>query len=357
LPNTSCPAFSSPALEFLIASKLHAKTVNYYLDHSLLDPATVKFVSGPVMAYISQYALLYPNHLLRAPQSFLDKMLSRIIQSFTIPSAQWAHGPIPSGDLNILASLPRVMLLEAGARSLNPLLSIPSKPLNKDTLNTLARVFHGPLTPKESQSDNQTTPDQNLTSPQAEAAAARVLYLLYLNEHPDIWNNVVVVADILAMPDIALAAISSIKAVLTANWEVVTSDDSSALVSSSRFRVPTEAQVSRLGPAARGTLPASGLWALLVPPALTVVLPYLFKPPQTYANSVAGGAGDTESAVWRIATAKFDVLVALQAAAKGADGGIEGFSDLVRTIDRRVVDGPWGPPNQEVGSRVDALEL
>jgi hypothetical protein len=330
--------------------------MNYYLDPTLLDPATATYVSGPVMGYISRYALLYPNHLLRAPQSFLDKILSQIFQSFAIPSAQWAHGSVPSGDLNILACLPRVMLLEAGTRSLNPLLSIPAKPLNKDTLNTLARVFHGPVISEESQSESQSTRDQDFTSPRAEAAAARVLYLLYLNENPELWSNVVVAADILAMQDVALAAISFIKSVLTANWEVIRSDDSPGLLTSSRFSVPTEAEVSRLGPAPEGSLPASGPWALLVPPALTVVLPYLFKQPQTYANFVAGGAGDTESAVWRVASAKFDVLVALQAGLKKENGLMEGFSDLVRTIDRRVAAGPWEPPNQ-AGSRVDVLEL
>ncbi|EER40423.1 predicted protein [Histoplasma capsulatum H143] len=59
-----------------------------------------------------------------------------------------------------------------------------------------------------------------------------------------------------------------------------------------RFGIPTDDQISKLGPSTQGKLPASGLWALFVPPALTEVLPYLFKAPQTYNNFVADGARD-----------------------------------------------------------------
>ncbi|PGH07533.1 hypothetical protein AJ79_06268 [Helicocarpus griseus UAMH5409] len=353
----SYPLFSSPSLEYLVSSGLHGKIMNYYLEPAILDPASAPFLSGPVMGYISQYAILYPNHLLQQPQSFLDNILSRISEAFDIESVKWAHGPVPSGDLDILASLPRVMLVEAGNRWINPLQSIPTKPVNNHVLDTLGRIFKGPPS-LEGTSDVLVNPlDKNPTSPRAEAAASRVLYLRYLNEHPDLWANVVAAADILAMQDNALAAIAFIKSVLTANWIVIPPNEASAgPLTGSRFGIPTEDQVSRLGPSTQGRLPASGLWALLVPPALTEVLPYLFKAPQTYANFVAGGAADTESAVWRIATVKFDALVALQAEVKKAEGSLEGFNDIIRTLNKRVADGPWGPPSQ-VGSRIDALEL
>ncbi|PGH20326.1 hypothetical protein AJ80_03593 [Polytolypa hystricis UAMH7299] len=348
--------FASPALEYLVSSGLHNKIINHYLDPSGLDSASVTFLAGPVMGYISQYAILYPNHLLQSPQSFLDKLLHRISSSFAIPSAQWAHGPVPSGDLNILASLPRALLLEAANRGIDPLDSIPAKPVNKHTLDTLGRIFHGPPKVENFPPGNTDQLEQNPTSPRLEAAAARVLYLLYLNNHPQLWSSVVAVADILAMQDVALAAIDFIKAVLTANWAVILPDAKSSTLSTSRFGVPSEDQVAQLGPSSQGALPASGMWALLVPPALTVVLPYLFKAPQTYANFVAGGAGDTESAVWKIATSKFDALLALQTAVISSGERMDGFEDIIRTLNRRVADGPWGPPSQ-IGSRIEALEL
>lgn len=351
-PSSNCSKFSSPALDFLVSKDLHKKVMGFYLDPSTLDPVDINYLTGPVMAYVSQYALCYPNHLLQQPQSFLDQILCRIDQSFAIPSAQWAHGPVPTGDLNVLGCLPRVMLVQATSRSRNPLLSIPSKPANKDVLNTLARVFHGPSKSIRSQSTDADPQANSLTTIRSEIAAARVLYFLYLNENPDLWANIVAAADIVAMQDVALSAISFIKAILTANWEVAPEEDSSA----NRFGLPTEAEVSRLGPASEGTLPTSGLWAILTPPSLTIVLPYLFKPPQTYANYVAGGAADPESAVWKLATAKFDVLLSLDSALRDTSEKLEGFEDVIRTVERRVADGPWGP-RREVGSRIDALEL
>ncbi|KAL1956251.1 hypothetical protein VTO42DRAFT_7511 [Malbranchea cinnamomea] len=352
-----CPPFSSPSLEFLLATGLHDRVMNYYIEPSALDPAVSTYLSGPVMSYVSQYALLYPNHLLERPQPILDKLLTRIGEAFDIPSVKWAHGPIPSGDLNLLASLPRVMLLEAGTRSLNPLLSIPPKPLHKDTLDTLGRIFHGlPKPPEKLSSGQQAVLEQNPTSPRSEAAAARMLYLHYLNKHPSLWANVVAAADIVAMQDTALAAIGLIKQIATANWEVIPADAAPAPAARTRFPLPTEDQVSSLNPSTEGNFPATGAWALLVPPALTTVMPYLFKPPQTYANFVAGGAGDTESAIWRIATAKYDALVSLHNTIERIGGDMNGMEELLTTLKRRVADGPWGPVSL-VGSRVDALEL
>lgn len=357
LSTIPCPPSSSPSLEFLHSAGLHTKVLNYYMDPRTLDRAVSTYLSGPVMSYVSRYASLYPNHLLQNPQHVLDKLLSRITDSFEIPSPQWAHGPVPSGDLHIVASLPRVMLLEAGTRSLNPLLSVPPNPPHKDTLDALSRVFHGlPEELEKPSPEQQTELERNLTSPRAEAVAARVLYLQYLNEHPGLWVNVVAAAETLAIKDNALAAIGLIKAVASANWDVISADSPSTTLTSSRFPVPTEAQVSRLGPSTQGMLPQSGAWALLVPPALTTVLPYLFKAPQTYANFVAGGAADTESAVWRVATAKYDALVTLERSVEGIGGQMDGMEELMSTLKRRVAEGPWGPMTQ-VGSRVDALEL
>ncbi|KMU84714.1 hypothetical protein CIHG_02498 [Coccidioides immitis H538.4] len=217
----SHPIFSSPSLDFLVSSGLHDRIMKYFVEPSTLDPAEAAYLSGPIMA-------------------FLDKILTRTLQSFDMPSVQWAHGAVPS--------------------------------------------------------------------------------------------------------------------VATANWDVIKQGSTSEGITTARFAIPTEDEVERLGPASQGNLPLHGAWALLVPPALTVVLPYLFKDPQTHANFVAGGRGDTESAVWRIATAKYDALVALESSIERIGGSTNGVEDVIRTMKRRVAQGPWGNTSQ-IGSRVDALEL
>jgi hypothetical protein len=348
-PHSASP-FSSRALDFLIGQDLHEMILGYYLDTSKLDSVDATFLSSPIMAYVSQYAQLYPNHLLQSPRDLLDRILARIHRSLAIPSAQWAHGTVPTGDLTVLASLPRVMLVEASRRSLNPLQAVPSNPANKDCLNTLAQIFHGP--PK---TENTVLSDAP-TDSKKEAVAARILYFTYLNNHASFWQNIVTTADIVAMPDVALSAIALIRAVITANWKVLTAEEARDIPGGPPFKLPAEDELNRVAFSTSGVLPTSGSWAVLAPPALTTVLPYLFKPPQSYANFVGGGARDPESAVWRIATAKYDVLVALHDALKESSAQAEDFADIVRTLGQRVREGPWGPATQ-VGSRVDAIEM
>ncbi|GAD91918.1 hypothetical protein ANI_1_86154 [Paecilomyces variotii No. 5] len=352
----SASTVSSPALDFLEAQGLHSTLLGYYLsDGSQLEITDLLYLSSPIMAYVARYAQMYPNHLLQNSQETLDKILEKINRSFAISSAQWAHGAVPTGDLIILSCLPRVMLVEAGRRSLNPLLELPTNPPNRECYEALARIFQGPPKPQQLQSGDLSSPTATPTNWQKEAAAARVLYFTYLNSHANMWTDITTAADIVAMPDVALAALSLTKAVITANWEPLSKEaDTDSAVS--HFRLPTEDEFGRLSPSSQGILPLTGCWAVLAPPALTSVLPYLFKPPPSYANFVGGGRGDTESAVWRIATAKYDVLVSLHGALKENRGQMEGFDDILRTLAQRVAQGPWGPTSQ-AGSRVDALEM
>ncbi|KAH8702488.1 hypothetical protein BGW36DRAFT_372952 [Talaromyces proteolyticus] len=339
--------FSSRALDFLVEQKLHQKILKFYLDPSQVDPIDITFLDSPITAYVAQYSQLYPNHLLQNPREVLDSILSRIHRSFSIPSAQWAHGQVPIGDLSILASLPRVMLVEASQRSLNPLQAIPSNPPNKDCFNTLTKVFHGPL------KSSATVLGEASTDMYREAVSARTLYFAYLNEHASLWKDITASADIVSMKDVALSAIALIRGIVTANWDVLSADKAHQVPDTSAFKLPSEDELSTNGP---GKLPTSGPWAILTPPALTTVLPYLFKPPLSYSNFVAGGVGDVDSAVWRMATAKYDVLVDFYNALKRSSDQVDGFEDIIKTLEQRVRDGPQGPVVQ-VGSRVEALDL
>ncbi|KOS42644.1 hypothetical protein ACN38_g6488 [Penicillium nordicum] len=337
----STSTFSSPALDFLVEHELHSKVLTYYLDESKLDSVDLLYLSGPVMAYVARYAEMYPNHLLQNPSTLLDGIISRINRSLAIPTAQWAHGEVPTGHLAILASLPRVLLVEAGKHGANPVLAIPTNPPNGEALDVLAKIFHGPLRTRLTDSMNLNISGSTPTDWDREAAAARILYFLYVNQHPTFWDNVVGAADVLVMKDIALSAITFMKAITTANWKP--SPSAPANANSSRFQLPSEAGLGQLSPATNGVFPTSGAWAVLTPPALTTLLPYLFKPPRSYADFVGGGAGDSQSVVWKVATAKHDVLVALHNRLQETDGQVEGFEDIMRTLQQRVNDGPWGP--------------
>lgn len=345
--------FSSRALDFLLERNLHQRVLGYYLDPSQLDSIDISFLASPIMAYVAQYAHLYPNHLLKSPRELLDKILSRIHKALDIPSAQWAHGETPLGDLTILGSLPRVLLIEASRRSLSPLQAVPANPPNRACYQTLAKVFHGP--PSIAASDTAAGVTDAPTDVLKESVAARILYFTYLSAHANLWQNVVTAADIVAMKDVALGAIAMIGAVVTANWNTLSIEDAQR-ISASPFKLPSEDELNRQASTGPGLLPTTGSWAVLTPPALTTVLPYLFKPPLSYSNFVAGGAGDPESAIWKLATAKYDVLVDLHSKLKDSAARVEGFEDIVQTLEQRIRDGPQGPAIQ-VGSRVEALEL
>lgn len=351
----SASTFSSPALDFLISEKLHSQILEYYLDDSKLDPVDQIYLAGPVMGYVARYAESYPNHFLQNPSTLLDGIISRISRALAIPTAQWAHGEVPTGHLEILACLPRVLLIEAGKHGANPLLTIPSSPVNGQALDVLGKIFQGPPRTHDSNSMDLNTSGQTPTDWHHEAAAARILYFLYLNEHPTFWTEVVASADILVMKEVALSAIAFMTAIVKANWQPLP-PASHASSASSRFRLPSEESLGQLSPASSGLLPLSGSWAVLTPPALTTLLPYLFKPPRSYAEFVGGGAGDSQNAVWKVATAKHEVLVALYDQLQQSGGQMEGFEDILRTLRQRVNEGPLGPV-QAGASQVETVGL
>ncbi|GLA50537.1 hypothetical protein AnigIFM63604_006831 [Aspergillus niger] len=342
----SASTFSSPALDFLISHKIHSTLLEYYLDESKLDAVDLAYLCGPIMTYVAQYAELYPNHFLQNPQYLLDRILSRIAASVAVSSSQWAHGPVPSGQLNVLSCLPRVLLVEASKQGLNPVLALPTSPPNKEALDVLAKILHGPVKQDLTDSMELNASGQMPTDWHKEAAAARALYFMYTNHHANFWTDVVATADILAMKDVSLASISLMKSLITANWQILTGEVTSSVPGTSRYQLPTEQALESLSPATQGVLPSSGAWAALTPPALTILLPYLFKPPRSYAEFVGGGAGDSQHAVWKVATAKHEVLVALYDCLKENGGQMEGFEDIMRTLRQRVNEGPWGPVSQ-----------
>ncbi|EPS34768.1 hypothetical protein PDE_09732 [Penicillium oxalicum 114-2] len=351
----SASTFSSPALDFLISAGVHEKVISYYLDDSKLEPVDLIYLSGPTMAYIAKYAELYPNHILTNPSTVLDGIIARINRALAVSSTQWAQGNVPTGHLSILASLPRALIIEAGRHGLNPLLRIPTSPPNGEAFDVLGKIFHGPTRTTMPDAMDLNASGQTPTDWHREAGAARALYFMYLNHNPGFWSDIVSAADVLAMKDVALSAIAFMNAIVLANWEPPY-PASHVENNSSRFKLPSEEELGKLSPAPSGLLPLSGPWAVLTPPALTTLLPYLFKPPRTYAEFVGGGAGDSQHAVWKVATAKHEVLVALYNRLREAGGQAEGFEDILRTLRQRVNEGPAGPV-QSTAPQVEAIGL
>jgi hypothetical protein len=135
--------------------------------------------------------------------------------------------------------------------------------------------------------------------------------------------------------DLSLSAIRCLRAVITASWST-----------KPEYLVPT-----------RIATPESGHLAILSPPALEYALPYLLKPPQTFSN-IVGGRGDTESAAYKIAAAKYECVLAFQKriAEQARQRPGEGFEEIQNTLLKRVVEGPLSRAG-EVGTSIATMEL
>ena len=329
----------SAGLVYLLRSGSHLRTIGIYTNPNSTDPTESMFLYGPAANYIATYASVYPKHFRSSP---IPKHVNRrLMVAFDLSAARWAHAESPKHDLHLVASLPRSVLLpttgdSAASWRLTPLSLLPSKATNPDVLNTLATVFHGPE--KETVTFPPGSPLANGSHSQQadESAAARTLYLHYLANNPSMWKDIVRHADTVALMNLALAAINCLISVITAKWSTATD---MALPSSS---IAT---------------PDTGYLAILSPPALEYALPYLLKPPQTFANLV-GGRGDTESAAYKIAAAKYDALRALHGklVVQVEQGPREGYEDILATLSKRLAEGPLSREG-EVGGRIDTLEL
>lgn len=170
---------------------------------------------------------------------------------------------------------------------------------------------------------------------EAESRAARSLYFIYLSHNDRLWSDVVTCAETPALKENALAAINLISAVITANWSTSSGSSSSGATN-------------------------TGIEAMFMPPALSSVIPYLLRPSQSFSNLV-GGRGDAESAAYRLAMAKFDVLRALHSRLNTLLEGrppdeVREKKQIADAVSARLAEGPWAR-GAEVGGRIGTLEL
>ncbi|KAL8898165.1 MAG: hypothetical protein Q9207_006847 [Kuettlingeria erythrocarpa] len=331
---------SSPSLDFLLHWQLHSRTLSYYVEpdrHSSLD---ITYLYSRAANYLASFCSYYPDRF-RGPEC--TEVLHRVEEALRAVSlGQWAQDMIPKHDLHVMASLPGHSLLPDPLHR-TPLFLLPTRPLNAAALQTLATVFRGPRTGTTNQVEtNESKP------------AARALYFLYLHHNPHMWADVVKGAETVALKDAALAAIGLIDAVINASWGPLPPSGEGTTTNPS-LSLPTETELARKCQSAQ-PLPPSGVLAILAPPAIEAVLPYLLRPAQTFSNLVGGGKGDVESAAYRIAAAKYDVVLSLKARVREVVRETGELEEVLGVIDRRLAMGVLGGQG-EVGGRVGTLEL
>ena len=325
----------SLALRYLIAQGLHARTTAMYLGTSL-DPVESMFLYGPAANYIATYASNFSDHFLASQMP--KQVNERLMRAFALAPAKWAHGDYPKHDLHLTASMPRKTLLPngdgSGSWNSSPLSLLPSRSTNPDVLHTLATVFYGPHKQVLNFPPSSPLPGQD-DGDSTEAAAARALYFHYIANNQRLWNDIATHADTVALMDLALSAVSCLRAVITANWST-----------KPNFTLPNTIAT-----------PDQGHVAILTPPSLEYALPYLLKPPQTFSNLV-GGRGDAESAAYKIAAAKFDALRALHTrlTVQVEQQPGEGYEEILTTVSKRLAEGPLSREG-EIGGRIGTLDL
>ncbi|KAL8644441.1 MAG: hypothetical protein Q9226_007762 [Calogaya cf. arnoldii] len=325
----------------------HTRTLSYYLDstkHSSLDST---YLYGRSANYLATYCSHHPTHFMSF-QPVVDSTIARLLGVLRkMTPGQWAQGTTPKHDLHVLASLPRQALIPT-ATTTSPLFLLSAKPPSEDALQTLATVFQGPKT--EGSTANHIDQDQE----SQQRSAARALYWLYFDQYPGLWRDVVKAAETVALKDAALAAIALINAVVTASWGPLPSE-SNPDHNQGPYALPTEKQLATICHASEN-LPSIGLLAILSPPALETVLPYLLRPAQTFSNLVGGGKGDVESAAYRVAAAKYDTLVSLKSRLQEYVQETGQLKEVVDVVDKRLALGPMGGTS-EIGGRVGTLDL
>jgi len=397
---------TSPSLSYLKSKKLHSAAMSYWLnpDDPKHDPIDLKFLYSASAHYIATYASTYPQDFLQSSES--EQIVKRLSQSLDISANQWAHGQSPKHDLNILASLPRLSLLPQRSRGTgkqsSPLLLIPSKITNADALTALSIILHSPSRGKIEEltygtngfkpaSLSNSTTEANDTN----ASAIYALWTSYLHYHDSFYADLLTHADTLAFPDRALAAINLIFAIASSQYSPLPDDTSaestttppiptttatttlsdhsipSHQASSSTSPIPTIPTATQLAtllslPPASLLPPINAHSPVLSPSARSTLLPWLLRPPKSFAHLV-GGRGDAESAAYRAAMARWELVLLVKRKVEvymedrgGSNGGQkEDLSWMQEALEGRVRDGIWGRDGAggEVGGRVATLQL
>lgn len=318
---SSIPATSSPSLEFLVASGLHQRALNYYSRSEDFEAFEIQFLGGAQIRYLCTYADLYPEHFMQK-EDLARSIIDRLNQNLQISGARWAHGSSPVQDLNVLAHLPSIALVRASMSDENPLLLLPTNPANADALATLRQIFHGPNL-DEPKSSESLVAESGPSSKGYRAASARVLFYQYHDKHPEFWSNIVAAMNVLAMPQAAVAAIALVKSILIAVWAQLAPDTPD---NPGPLSLPTEQNLRNL---CGGNVSKTGMAEVLN--AGESVIQSLLTPLKSM-----GGDAEAARLAWRLGREKFDLLVLMSDLMKKGVGKDEVSSQVWRNIGGRI---------------------
>ncbi|KAF2748202.1 hypothetical protein M011DRAFT_494046 [Sporormia fimetaria CBS 119925] len=318
---------SSLSLEFLKQQGIHAGIIKTYTDD--IPSLERNFLETCNARYIAEYVSHYPENFEKSAEL-------KTIRDYIQRDIRKCH---PS-DLSIVAAMPRSSLVPDAFGGVGwdscILLDIPLVRTTPDALKTLSVIFHGP--PEKELTFPPSAVEVGTTSRHlAEKAYARLLTSLYYTKNPDFFQELVKHAETVAMKEHALAALTIIGAIVTANW------DAKALPE--RLSSHSDPVLLRLQ-----QFPETGVAAVVEPAISGQLLPYLLRPATSFSNLV-GGRGGVEDAAYQVAMAKFDVLRHLRDRLESEGGR----SQLLGLVQRRVSEGPWGVGGN-AGSRIGTLE-
>ncbi|KAI9851178.1 MAG: hypothetical protein M1838_004287 [Thelocarpon superellum] len=342
-------------LAYLEARGLHAGVLDLYLPSESSMLPVVRMLDGAVAQYVASYAIFYPEHLMAAKHHgslLINAILARLVQgnSFTMNASDSFHplstDPMTADEKQVLVSLPRTALLLNGFKgsgseayhswSSSSLSRLSLGKPDPNALRTLASLFRGPIGPSNFPRSGTAWDGVMPTPLHHDRAASRALYFCWLNRTPGFWPDVVRHAETMVLPEMALAALEFMAAIIDASWALLPDappgDDPETDV-----RHPTEVELRLLfGATSPLGLPTTGLEAILSPPVADVVLPYLCSPPKTF-TSLLHGLTDGANATNQIARSKYAVVTLLHRQMRRA--AKSGYT--MELVAAAVSRGPW----------------
>ncbi|KAI5291743.1 hypothetical protein KEM54_000803 [Ascosphaera aggregata] len=337
---------SSPSLNYLIESGLHQKNIHIYTGESQDTSADESFSKNAFTAYVAQYIGLYPKHFMSLSSPEVGKILSQVYQRIDVPRSRWANGPNIREELDLVTAIPRVLLLE------RPMIlsAIPCDPMTPLALDTLAKVFAGP-SPADLDRPTNSAPQSYTIEWIREAAAARVLYIKYLLEHPDLWDRITKALETLVLSETALAACNFVLSLLHSHWEIPSAVSTPESGKVEKYVSSDKELREQLGLDETEELPKSGLWAILHPSALRRFIPHMLNSP--YSAKRGDFRGTTRH---ELVMRKFDILKEIERQLKENDAARDGaMKDVLRAFEERVRKGPLGNQREETHPQIATM--
>ena len=304
-------------LRFLKDNGIHQRCLNYYLKP---DNSFSWLVSDSAL-YLGMYSISWPDDLIG------DRDLSaQVLHLLAVPLrnasvSQWRTDDTLNSHLSVLGRLPRVLHIDDAAHYTGvspPLLDVPNGVTNENITSTLTNIFC-------------------MAKGTREQAASRVSYFLYLRAHPSLWSSIARDADAKVLSGASLAAIGLMDSFLSANWAPLpTAEDLNEPI-----RLPTESELAaKITNDASLPLPKTGWEALFNNETARLhVIPYLLKPPEA-SSMGAISRNDIENIAWKIASAKFDLIVKAHKKLQEISYNDAFFASLAAELATRIALGP-----------------